>query len=165
MNNNFFGAYLKIEVNAQSVTKYGHVCNDGQFKGAYIKHSDEFCSRCGKPRWAETIQIDKFPTCIVDDILDDSFEDVLAECTPPSLHGSGVILARSNMRETDDTWLYLHNRGWPKNQVIEFPSPDRIEEMKNELGSIHQDVIELIANSPLVKSVEVKAGYVLDADF
>lgn len=154
----YFGAYLEIKTKMATNQKTVYRCknsHDGQ-RGA-------FCSRCGRPI-KELIAEESFYPSQLHWLIDEEWEDVLVEVTPPSISDSDVILARSNLREASGTWLYLENR-WGVEQIKDFPSNNEIEEMKASLAATHADVIQALRESPNVVSVTIKAGYVLDTEY
>lgn len=161
----FFGAYFEIHVKARPVTHYGHTCSDGEFKGYPYRFNDaSFCSKCGKGKQGEEQSNLEYPWHLVDEILPEEYENRLQILTPPGLVDNGVIYACDNGGASEATWLYFGPHDWPNPQAIQFPNTEEVEAMKAALLEEYQKEHELLLRSPLVESVKLMAGYVLNPE-
>lgn len=99
------------------------------------------------------------PTAVYD--IDDS--DRLASIVPQTLDGKGVIFAIANMSRAGN-WLYIDQRD-AEHEVLEFPTEAEIAALKEALVTEYAADIAGLRASPMVKSVEVCAGYLLDEEY
>lgn len=148
----FFGAYLKVSTKITTKSHYIKACEAG-----HVSTGGEFCSKCGKPVIEMCGTKEEYPTFYTfADILG---EDLLADITPPILKGRDAILLADNVGRINDTWLYIGD--WVHHpEIMYFPTPEEIEQMKSELEDFHHESIAKLRNHPLVSSVVVRCGYV-----
>lgn len=155
----YFGAYLKITVNEIEIKEFFIGCKNGHSGGG------NYCQTCGEPVGNQSRIVTTYPTWIYDELLDDpKWEDVLSVMTPPSLYKTGVIIAKGNLSKPRGEWIVL-NRWDDSVQIKDFPSESEITEMKNQLQDNYIDVISALQELDSVALVEVKAGYVMDAEY
>lgn len=156
----YFGAYLEIKVKKVERTY--------QYKGCENGHRDKaaqgsFCSECGSPVGYRKDTVMVYPTFIVDHLIGDEYENVLRVITPQGLYGKGVILARGN-KCNSGVWLVLDRYDFDV-ETKPFPAGDEIVEMKSLFLMRYIDIFNALRQSENVVSVEVKAGYVLNAEY
>jgi len=162
MSNNishYFGAYLEIRVNKAQREKKILSCPNG-----HSYKNFPFCPECGMKISEKVVTYDEYPTNIVDDILDDDWEDILSVITPPSLYGTGVILARGNSTD-DQEWLDIYEGQYPEEEIKDFPSQDEIVGMIGKILDDYWNIIAELEKSSLVENISVQAGYVLNAEY
>lgn len=158
----YFGAYLEIKVSKVKQTRHFQGCDNGH----EVYWTQKFCPECGNPIGEQTKVLNVFPSLIVDHLLDEEWEDVLAEITPEKLFGTGVILAIGNLDKPSGTWLYLSQ--WPEdNDPYEkhFPAPVEVAKMKRELTENYVDVITALREVEAVQDITIKAGYVINQEY
>lgn len=148
---------MEIAVNKVERKERRNECENGHLADSV------FCPECGAPVFAVMTISREYPAHVVWDILPEEYEDVLAEITPPALFGTGVILAMDNTNKGAE-WLYLSPEE-PKHHTLDFPTTDEIEAMKTALVVNRADIIAKLRESPVVKSVTVKVGYVCNPEF
>lgn len=161
--NHYFGVYLEISVfkYKKSFTEYS--CSNGHKLSYYEFIKTNFCNICGNPVYIKDIEELVYPTFVSGEILSEEWEDVLVEITPPCLYGSERILCKGN---DGNSWLYIQDKlGYPNEQTNFFPNGNEIKHMKKDFIKRYSDIIDALKKSELVKSVEVKAGYVLNGEF
>jgi len=158
--NHYFGAYLEIKVSKSlEVRPASLICPSGHgLQGAY-------CQECGAKSQQQPTRME-YPTLIVDHLLGEEWEDVLAETTPKQLSGTGIILAVGNLREPSGEWLYLSQ--WPEKNdpyIKDFPTPIEISGMMRDFAESYADIIAALKEVSTVQDVVIKAGYVLDQEY
>jgi hypothetical protein len=156
----YFGAYLEIKVTkAMEIIPDGLICPNG-----HVGHAS-YCGECGM-KFQKHAPKRVYPTLIVDHLLGEEWEDVLGNITPQKVRGNGIILAIGNSNQGGGEWLYISQYPGENDPVLkEFPTQEEISKMVNELETNYNDIIVALRKSPFVKSVTVKAGYVLDEEY
>lgn len=155
----YFGAYLRITTNKVEVEAQVR-----EFASGHRQPSGLFCSECGDRVEPKNRSEMKYPTSLTDDILSTEWEDELAQITPPALHGSGVIIAISNKGAGE--WLTLDSC-WPDagSQEKQLPEPKEVHDLKLDFITRHHDIITELGKCDAVKFVDVRFGYVLNAEY
>lgn len=156
----YFGAYLEIKVSKSlRVRPASLICPNGHGL------QDNYCRECGAKSQQQPTRME-YPTHIVNDLLGEDWEDVLAVITPEKLYGTGVILAVGNSDKPRGEWLYLSQ--WPEDNdpyVKDFPTAVEVSEMMYEIAENYADMIAALKESPSVEDVTIKAGYVVDQEY
>lgn len=161
--NFYFGAYLEVKTKPITETIPYTGCASGH------RFDTAFCPKCGLPceLFSEKVSKTASHTWHIDG-YDELHKNELIEIVPPSLRGSGTIILRTKMSFSKDHWLYLYGIEFVE-EVEEdtkpFPTDAEVAQMKQALQESCQDIIDFLNAHPLVTSVEVKAGYVLDAEY
>lgn len=157
----YFGAYFEIKTERIERISLYLGCKNGHRD--YSK-GNAFCPKCGEKTGSHKEVSMVYPTCIVDHLLGEEYEDILAVITPYSLFGSGTILAISNSIECNSEWLSLDRWGG-EIATKPFPTQEEIERMKAELETSYAEIVGALRRSSAVQSVIVKAGYVIDEEY
>ena len=158
MSNNtsfYLGAFLEIKVSEQEVIENFFSCENGHKNAC-----GNFCGECGSEVSEKSHASKAFPSSLYG-LIEENFEDDLHDLTPQGIFGKGTIIAKSN--ECIGEWLQLDEEG--DIEMKEFPSESEIHDLKVDLSLKHRDVIEFLEGLDSVVSVEVKAGYVIDAEY
>lgn len=157
-----FGVYLKITIKESEYEDDCFYCeNDHKYYGM---PAGDFCSKCGSPISKTPKMLKGFLTRSADvmDITDERLQD----STPPALYNTDTVIARSNIGDFD--WLYLEGCYYNdeiKDQIADLPSQKEINRMIYDFSKFHKADIDLVAKSEYVTDVEVKFGYVLNAEY
>lgn len=163
MGNNtshYFGAYLEISVNEVSVTRRVSQCESGH------RVLGQFCNICGCKIGMADVTVMEYPLHIID-FLPMAYEDVLGVITPPSLFSTGMIIAVGNAVDVvkePEKWLSLSSYG-NEVETKEFPDSQDIAKMKLYLSEHYAGIIAALKASPVVRDVQIKAGYVFDVEY
>jgi hypothetical protein len=163
MGNNksfYFGAYLEIVAHPQDEQVQISECDNG-----HASSFGAFCPQCGKPVRKSVKVVSRYP-CSIEEIIGDEWTDVMCDITPPGM-GDGVIMVTPNdLSAKGHSWMYLSCQWRGDNPKTKpFPTAVEIDAMKAALTKGAQDIIGLLQASPLVVSVDVRAGYVLYQEY
>ena len=155
----YFGAYLEIDVKQRVQQEQYRSC-----KNNHEIQPGDFCPVCGEPVEVKTRSVQEFPVWI-SDVIGDEWIDVLAHITPPSLYGTGKIIAIGNSSALNDgEWMYIMGNN-ADIEMKEFPKEREIQKMTKDFETSYRSIIHVLIKSPEVSRIQIKAGYVLDADF
>lgn len=153
----YFGAYIELSISKMKEMRTFSMCDNAH------KTYGKFCEKCGMPVSERKIEVERYPYLY--DVLDEKYEDVLTEITPPSLDQSGTMLLKGNEGKSGG-WLYLSGKyGAGDIEVMTFPTDEEIANMKQELSTNYAIVISELSKSSLVNNLQIKAGYVLDCEY
>lgn len=149
----YFGAYLTITVEKIGKTRYVMACENGH------NFTTKFCPLCGSPiSEKESIEY-VYPKWLYE--IGESDDEALAEITPGSLLGSGVIIAKNNFYIDDgEEWIDLD-----RDEIKPFPSEYQIQMMVDSLERNLEEQIERLKKNPAVVFISINCGYVMDADY
>lgn len=149
----YFGAYLTITVRKIERTQRAMTCENGH------NFTTKFCPHCGLPLIEKEFVEYAYPRWLSE--IDENYDEALAEITPGSLLGSGVIIAKNNFYIDDgEEWIDLD-----RDEIKPFPSEYQIKMMVDSLKRNLEEQIERLKKNPAVVFVNIDCGYVMDADY
>ena len=154
----FFGPYLEIKVRKTIMITKRHQCKNGHLGRT------KFCPTCGESIQERITEVLAFPVDVYS-IIDDIDEEAFSVCTPPSMFGTGTIIVISNGSHVPHWLLLVANHYDNHEEMKPFPTAREVQEMIDAFTNEYADEIAKLNNSPLVVSVEVKAGYLLDKEY
>lgn len=148
------GAYLEIKVKKVEKGKTIQACKNEH------ENTGRFCGLCGSPIF-EQLKVElSYPDLW--DLLGEKYDDHLVSITPYSMYNTETIIAIGNLLSRPcGTWLHLNKWG-QEEEISDFPQPDKLIA---ELSNSYSDVIDYLRELDCVTGVEIKAGYVLNAEY
>lgn len=102
----------------------------------------------------------------LEEILGDEWTDVMCAITPPGMSDGVIVVIPNDLSVKGHSWMHLSCQWHGDNPKTKpFPTAVEIDTMKAALTEGAQEIIGLLQASPLVVSVGVRAGYVLDQEY
>lgn len=150
----FFGAYLEIETVPVEAKEFRLRCANGHD----CKAQYSFCPKCAAQVSLRELIFTRNQTLY--ELLEG--DEQLTSITPPSLYGKKILAIANTTRAGH--WL-VTGRGYDKEEVLDFPTDAEIVSLKAQLSETYADTITHLRQLPSVKSVIVRAGYVLDQEY